>query len=200
MRRTEAGHRGRLRGTDGREKVTGDLTPGSVSLFTGKDLTGWKTHPSQPGHWRVENGVLIGSGAQVSHLYTERDDFKDFHLRVKARVNGRGSGGVCLRAPYDPVSNQGFLRGFGAQISSSQKLVHKVIPPVDTRRLLPRASPSERSLPINGSRWTSSLTATAWSSWSMVRSLHRNLTTSIFFHAGTSRSRRISPDAKVEFC
>jgi len=97
------------------------VSSGFVSLFNGEDLSGWKTHPSQPGHWRIENGVLIGSGAQISHLYTERDDFKDFHLRVKARVNDRGSGGVCLRAPYGPVSNQGFLRGFGAQISSSQK-------------------------------------------------------------------------------
>src|SRR5262249_6607228 len=33
-----------------------------VPLFNGKDLTGWKTHPDQPGDWKVENGVLIGRG------------------------------------------------------------------------------------------------------------------------------------------
>ncbi len=31
-------------------------------LFNGKDLTGWKTHPKQPGDWRVEDGILVGSG------------------------------------------------------------------------------------------------------------------------------------------
>ncbi len=42
-----------------------------VPLFNGRDLAGWKTHPSQPGNWRVENGVLIGSGSDASHLYTD---------------------------------------------------------------------------------------------------------------------------------
>ena len=64
---------------------------GFVALFNGKDLAGWRTHPSQPGSWRVENGVLIGSGpranGRVSHLYTERGDYKDFQLRVKARAS-----------------------------------------------------------------------------------------------------------------
>ena len=35
---------------------------GFVKLFNGNDLSGWKTHPSQPGNWRVINGVLINSG------------------------------------------------------------------------------------------------------------------------------------------
>jgi serine/threonine protein kinase len=96
-------------------------TPGFVSLFNGKDRTGWKTNPLQPGNWRVENGVLIGSGSSLSHLYTERDDFQDFHLRVKARINDHGRGGVGFRTQHDPLSNQGFPRGLGAQISSSGK-------------------------------------------------------------------------------
>jgi formylglycine-generating enzyme required for sulfatase activity/serine/threonine protein kinase len=94
---------------------------GFVALFNGKDLTGWKTHPSQPGNWRVENGILIGSGSSLSHLYTERDDLGDFHLRVKARINNHGSGGVCFRTQYeDPSKTQGFPHGFGAQISSAR--------------------------------------------------------------------------------
>jgi hypothetical protein len=36
---------------------------GFVSLFNGRDLTGWKMHGTQPGKWRVENGVLRGSDA-----------------------------------------------------------------------------------------------------------------------------------------
>src|SRR5919204_474003 len=61
--------------------------PGNfVPLFNGKDLTGWKTHPDQPGDWRVENGVLIGRGP-LSHLFSERGDYENFHLRVEAKIN-----------------------------------------------------------------------------------------------------------------
>jgi hypothetical protein len=76
---------------------------GWVSLFNGKDLTGWKTHPSQPGRWRVEDGVLIGGTSPTgSHLSSERDDFHDVHLRVEARFNASGRGGVYLRSTFGP--------------------------------------------------------------------------------------------------
>ena len=76
---------------------------GFVQLFNGVDLTGWKTHPRQPGNWHVENGILVGSGpAAVSHLYTVRDDYKDFHLRAEARINDVGNSGVYFRAPFGP--------------------------------------------------------------------------------------------------
>src|SRR5438105_12551833 len=39
----------------------------------------------QPGDWRVEDGILIGRGPKVSHLYTERDDYEDFHFRIEAK-------------------------------------------------------------------------------------------------------------------
>src|SRR5262245_10472324 len=47
-----------------------------VQLFNGKDLTGWKTHPDSPGKWRVEDGILIGSG-KASHLFSERGDYQE---------------------------------------------------------------------------------------------------------------------------
>ncbi|HYH68687.1 MAG TPA: SUMF1/EgtB/PvdO family nonheme iron enzyme, partial [Urbifossiella sp.] len=34
----------------------GSAEPGFVSLFNGRDLTGWKAHPDQPGGWRVDAG------------------------------------------------------------------------------------------------------------------------------------------------
>jgi formylglycine-generating enzyme required for sulfatase activity/serine/threonine protein kinase len=71
-----------------------------ISLFNGRDLSGWKTHPNQPGNWRVESGVLTGSGPDVSHLFTERGDFKDFHLRLEARINKDGISGVFIRSPF----------------------------------------------------------------------------------------------------
>ena len=61
-----------------------------VPLFNGKDKTGWKTHPSQKGNWRVVNGVLTGSGPATTHLYTVRGDYRSFHLRVESRINDGG--------------------------------------------------------------------------------------------------------------
>src|SRR5262249_36987338 len=65
-----------------------------VRLFNGKDLSGWRTHPDQPGSWRVEEGLLVGRGPQ-SHLFSGRGDFENFHLRVEVMINnGGGNGGV----------------------------------------------------------------------------------------------------------
>jgi serine/threonine protein kinase len=97
---------------------------GFAPLFNGKDLTGWKTHPSQPGNWRVENGVLVGSGPRESYLYTERGDYKDFHLRVEARINDGGNSGVFFRTPFGPrVPTNSPVRpvGFEAQINSTHQ-------------------------------------------------------------------------------
>ena len=95
---------------------------GFVPLFNGKNLTGWKTHPDQRGNWRVENGVLVGSGPDVtSHLYTERDDYKDFWLRVEARLNDGGNSGVYFRCPFGPAlpaGNPRWLLGYNAKIDT----------------------------------------------------------------------------------
>ena len=42
---------------------------GFVSLFNGKDLTGWKPLPEQPGTWQVIDGILVGSNGP-GHLYS----------------------------------------------------------------------------------------------------------------------------------
>jgi len=117
------------------QHVGPSLPPGWVSLFNGKDLAGWKTHPSQPGNWRVENGVLIGSGPEngggigslpgISHLYTERGDYKDFHLRVEARLDNGDEGGVCFRSSFGPkfpstVDLPSWPAAYLAQITSTQ--------------------------------------------------------------------------------
>ncbi|HTU19362.1 MAG TPA: family 16 glycoside hydrolase, partial [Gemmataceae bacterium] len=97
-----------------------------VSLFNGKNLDGWKTHSKQPGNWRVVKGtngnVLIGSGAVASYLYSERGDYKNFHLRVEARINDEGCGGVYIRGPFGPQlpgHNPMFAHGYEAQITGT---------------------------------------------------------------------------------
>jgi serine/threonine protein kinase len=88
-------------------------------LFNGKSLAGWKTHPSQPGNWKVGDGLLVASGNEHTHLYTERGDFADFRLRWEVRVNEGGNSGVHLRAPFGPTfpaSDPRYPQGYEASI------------------------------------------------------------------------------------
>jgi serine/threonine protein kinase len=70
---------------------------GFVPLFNRKDLAGWKT--DRPGTWTVRHGVLTGQGATGDLLYTERDDYENVCVRVKARINDGGNSGVFVRYP-----------------------------------------------------------------------------------------------------
>lgn len=90
-----------------------------AQLFNGKDLTGWKTHPDQPGGWTVENGILVGRAdpSQSHHLFSERGDYENFHLRAEARINDQGNSGVYFRSNYAVDRGQGkFPTGYEAQI------------------------------------------------------------------------------------
>lgn len=97
-------------------------TEGFVPLFNGKDLSGWKTHPSHPGNWRVEKGVLIGSGTSPGDLYSERGNYTNFHLRVETRINEGGNSGVFCRSQFGPVrppNNPQWPDGYEAQINAT---------------------------------------------------------------------------------
>jgi hypothetical protein len=116
---------------------------GWVQLFNGKDLTGWKIHPTpnkgqilevipkeQDGKlvaiyaktkdgkevplWRVEAGLLIGSGP-ASHLFSQRDDYENFHYRIEAKINDKGNSGQYFRTAFGP----GFPQGYEAQINAT---------------------------------------------------------------------------------
>ena len=71
---------------------------GWVQLFNGKDKTGWKTHPNNPGDWQVEDGILIGKG-KASHLFSERGDYENFRYRVAGAAPGWTGGAAGAAAP-----------------------------------------------------------------------------------------------------
>jgi serine/threonine protein kinase len=104
-------------------------SPGTwVSLFDGKSLSGWKTHRSQPGNWEVRNGVLTatgGAGAELSHLYSERTDFTDFHLRVEARFTLGMNSGIWFRSSSEPLwsaRDPQWPLGYEAQIEARPQI------------------------------------------------------------------------------
>lgn len=74
-------------------------TDGFVQLFNGKDLKGWKVHSSHPGKWTVENGILVGR-EKPGYLFTQRGDYKDFHLRAEVKLSNTGNGGLGFRNEF----------------------------------------------------------------------------------------------------
>jgi Domain of Unknown Function (DUF1080) len=92
-----------------------DDKKGWVELFNGKDLTGWKTHPDDKANWEVKDGILVGSGSDVGHLYTDRDDFENIDFVIEAKINDKGNSGQYFRTNFQA----GYPKGYEAQINST---------------------------------------------------------------------------------
>jgi hypothetical protein len=97
----------------GRAEDEPKLEPGYVSLFNGKDLTGWrygklnlegKTQTPDK-RFEVKDGIILvhakdakGRGG-VKDLYTVQNFPKDFHLKLEFRAAPRADSGVYIRGP-----------------------------------------------------------------------------------------------------
>lgn len=92
---------------------------GFVSLFNGKDLAGWKTHPDQPRGWSVEDGCLVGRSATKSHLFSTRGDYEDFHLKAEVSINKFGNSGILFRSEFGLPRWGMFPDAYEAQILNS---------------------------------------------------------------------------------
>jgi hypothetical protein len=76
----------------------GDKPPeGFVSLFNGKDLTGWKSTGNMK-VWGAENGVIYVNGSGGGWLLTEQE-YGDFELRLEYKMSKHSNSGVALRTP-----------------------------------------------------------------------------------------------------
>lgn len=74
--------------------------PVAVSLFNGKDLTGWKAPEPNP-FWTVKDGILTGENDPAkkgSMLKTEKS-YGDCELECDVRWNGEIDSGLMLRNP-----------------------------------------------------------------------------------------------------
>lgn len=84
--------------------VRADEPPqGFVSLFNGKDLTGWKA-TGNPKVWGADGGVLYVQGGGGGYLMTEKE-YADFELHLEYKMPKMGNSGVALRSPLkgDPA-------------------------------------------------------------------------------------------------
>ena len=71
-----------------------------VTLFNGKDLSGWKSDkPGTPVGWKVEEGTLVspGHGPQLIH----EAKFEDFKMHLEFNCAPNSNSGVYLRGRYE---------------------------------------------------------------------------------------------------
>jgi hypothetical protein len=68
-----------------------------VSLFNGKDLTGWKNNGEEK--WVVEQGTILCESVANKYGYlTTEKTYRDFNLRLKFKGEAAGNSGVFLRS------------------------------------------------------------------------------------------------------
>ncbi len=113
---------------------TPNASEGFVSLFNGKDLTGWKVPRGDNGHWKVVDGVIdYDAGSEATgdkSLWSERE-YGDFVLQVDWRLkeapfinknvpyilpdgtHARDINGKELRLALPDADSGVFLRGDG---------------------------------------------------------------------------------------
>jgi len=79
-----------------------------VSLFNGKDLTGWIIHGTEK--WYVDQGELVcesGPDEQYGYLSTEME-YKNFELTLEFKQETNGNSGVFFRSSIEGVRIKGW--------------------------------------------------------------------------------------------
>ncbi len=74
------------------------VEPGFVSLFNGKDLTGWTLVSKKGGGYSVKDGTIVCADGGGGNLLTEKE-FSDFILKLEFKLPPGGNSGIGLRAP-----------------------------------------------------------------------------------------------------
>jgi hypothetical protein len=121
----------------GNQAPAKDFTPeeGHVSLFNGKDLSGWEYGAVPPvkkpppreklegkvttsdGVFLVKDGLLVATGTKIRALYTAKQYNQDFHLKFEFRASAdkpRDNSGLFIRGPQlqlDATNQKGGLTG-----------------------------------------------------------------------------------------
>ncbi len=85
-----------------------------ISIFNGKDLTGWKTHPDDKAKWEVVDGMIVGTGP-AGHLFSEKGNYKNFKFKVEVSISDKGNSGQYFRTKFAKA----FPPGLEAQINST---------------------------------------------------------------------------------
>lgn len=97
-----------------------------ITLFNGKDLTGWKPfNPAMAFGFKVVDGTLMNNPVQTAgqphlnytNIRTERE-FEDFNLKLEVNVPARSNSGIYLRGLYEVQVEQGHIDSRGKDLDS----------------------------------------------------------------------------------
>ncbi len=89
----------------------------SVSLFNGKDLSGWKVHGTEK--WYVDKGELVcesGPDKQYGYLVSDKS-YKDFELTVEFKQESNGNSGVFFHSSIEGTK----ISGWQAEVAPAGK-------------------------------------------------------------------------------
>lgn len=84
------------------------LSAQEISLFNGKDLSGWTVYGTEK--WYVEDGVLVSeSGPDAGYGYLGTNEhYKDFELTLEFQQEANGNSGVFVRSTVDGTKVNGW--------------------------------------------------------------------------------------------
>ncbi len=129
---------------------TRTVESGFVSLFNGKDLTGWKAS-ANPESFKVANGAIVANAVgQPSHLFYDgpvgNHAFQDFDLRLDVLARYRSNGGVYVMTEFQP-------QGFPGRASRSRLTTATAIASGPAASITSSICRTSREKTTNGSRW-----------------------------------------------
>ena len=111
---------------------------GFVSLYNGKDLSGWEVREGQRKAWQA-NGELLSCSAVGGGWLRTSKMYSDFILKLEYRILPDGDGGVGVRIPKqgNPVHT-----GMKIQIVDDGSPMNKDLPPAEyTGAIFDQAAP-----------------------------------------------------------
>lgn len=87
---------------------TTGLSAQEISLFNGKDLSGWTIYGTEK--WYVEDGILVSeSGPDAGYGYLGTNEhYKDFELTLEFQQEANGNSGVFIRSTVDGTKVSGW--------------------------------------------------------------------------------------------
>ena len=94
-----------------------------VSLFNGKDLTGWE---GSPGWWTVEDGALTSESTpdkpckKANYLVWTGAQVADFQLDCDFKISGQANSGIQIRSERRPEHD---MFGYQADMTGDGKLI-----------------------------------------------------------------------------
>ncbi len=84
---------------------------GWIKLFDGKTLSGWVA--PDPSDWRIENGILMGSGPR-SHLFSP-NVYTNCEFKAEVKLSHSGNSGMYFHAQL----GKGWPAGYEAQVENT---------------------------------------------------------------------------------